>query len=29
MDVTKHDSIAAAQREIQAKEGKIHILINK
>lgn len=29
MDVTDKDSIAAAQKEIQGKEGKIHILINK
>ena len=29
MDVTDRKSISAVQKEIQAKEGKLHILINK
>ncbi|KAI0338890.1 NAD(P)-binding protein [Trametopsis cervina] len=28
MDVTNRDSITAAQKEVQAKEGKLHILVN-
>lgn len=29
MDVTDRESISAAQKEIQAKDGKLHILVNK
>lgn len=29
MDVTSRESIAAVKQELQAKEGKLHILVNK
>ena len=29
MDVSNHESISNAQKELQVKEGKLHILINK
>lgn len=29
MDVTDRESISAAQKEVQQREGKIHILVNK